>query len=202
MKKKYFLSLLVFGVASLAVAIASPVAMLESASQRILHSLQANRAEIKRNPQLANSIVRRIVLPHIDVNIMARSVLGRNIWRKTSGQQRKQFIREFTNLVINTYASAFLIYTDEKIKFYPVRGGYQNKSYLQVKSVIMQKGGPPISVNYSVVAVRGRWKVYDFNVNGVSLVRSYRAQFAREVTVGGMPKLLQTLVKHNRRQRS
>jgi len=200
MKRRNFLLLLLACFTSLALAISDPVALLQNTADRVTTSLKNNRVQIQRDTSLLHRIIKRIVLPHMDVYSMSRAVLGRNVWRKASKTQRKEFIKQFTTLVINTYAAAFKAYRDEEVKFLPVRGGYQGKSFLQVKSVIVQKGGPPISVKYSVVASGGRWRIYDFSVDGVSLIRSYRAQFQQEVNKGGMPRLINTLRQHNRKK--
>ena len=61
----------------------------------------------------------------------------------------------------------------------------------------MQDSGPSIPVNYRVLQEGAAWKVYDINVDGVSLIQSFRSQFANELNQGGMDQLIAALNKHN-----
>ena len=78
-----------------------------------------------------------------------------------------------------------------------MRGGTSGKSRVQVSSRIIQPGGPSIPINYRLVKRSSGWKVYDMSVDGVSLVQSFKSQFANEISQGGMSGLLVSLNKHN-----
>ena len=66
-----------------------------------------------------------------------------------------------------------------------------------VKSEIVQPGGQPIAVDYSLEKGANGWKVYDIIIEGVSLVTNYRSQFSNEVRQNGMDGLIQKLVTKN-----
>jgi phospholipid transport system substrate-binding protein len=83
------------------------------------------------------------------------------------------------------------------VKFYPLRPGDINDGRVQIKSEILQSGGPAIPVNYRLLQEGDAWKVYDITVDGVSLIQSFRSQFASELSQGGMTQLLAALNKHN-----
>ena len=142
-------------------------------------------------------IVNRNLLPHIDLNRMSASVVGR-YWRKASGSQRAKFKREFSYLVTTTYAAALSSYDGDRVRFYPLRVNYQSRPTVTVRSVIMRRNGQRIPVSYNVVRRGGRWKVYDFSIENVSMVRSYRSQFAGVLSSRGFSGLVQKLRRHNR----
>ena len=99
---------------------------------------------------------------------------------------------------MHTYASALANYRDQTVKFYPVRGGYAGKSSVQVNSVIERTDGPSIPVKYRMVYDGSEWKLYDMSVEGVSMLDSFRSQFADQLSrVGDMEALLQRLSSHN-----
>ncbi len=197
MKKVKLWILLLACFCGIAVAASSPVSMLQSTSDEMIAALQKNRSRLKSNPAYAETLARNILLPHADIPTMSRLALGRNVWTQATPAQRRDFMNQFTTLMIRTYASAFAAYTNEKVKFLPIRGGVGNKQRVQVNSLILQQGGPSIPVSYRLVLRKGQWKVYDITVDGVSMVRSFRSQFANEMSQGGMTGLLAAMKKHN-----
>ena len=122
--------------------------------------------------------VQQYLLPHVDVNGMARSVVGRQAWGKASPAERAEFAHAFTQLVIRTYATPLAEYTSETIKFSPQRA-LTNGQFTRVNSVIVRPSGQNIPLSYSLVSKNGQWKIYDLSVEGVSLLQSFRNQFGQ-----------------------
>jgi len=57
--------------------------------------------------------------------------------------------------------------------------------------------GPSIPVNYSLVSSGSQWKLYDMTVEGVSMLQSFRSQFADKLSRGNMTDLLNALKQHS-----
>jgi phospholipid transport system substrate-binding protein len=69
---------------------------------------------------------------------------------------------------------------------------------IEVTSKIIRSDGPPIAVNYRLVYKEGVWLVYDFSVEGISMIQSFRSQFAEELSSGmSIDTLTAKLEKHN-----
>ena len=66
-----------------------------------------------------------------------------------------------------------------------------------VKTKIIQSGGQPIAVDYSLAREEDAWKVYDIVIEGVSLVTNYRGQFSQEVRKNGLDSLIGKLSNKN-----
>ena len=186
---------------AIAANVPNPMIMMNSISNKLLSSLRKNRPALKRNPNLIFKLVNKILIPRADLTGMSRAVLGRNAWRGASPAQRTAFTQEFKHIIIKTYASAFHAYTDETIKFYPIRGGYQGRKRVQVYSKIIRKDGPAIPVNYRLALFGNKWKVYDLNVEGVSLLQSFHSQFAAEISQGKTVTQITQRLKQNRRKK-
>jgi phospholipid transport system substrate-binding protein len=152
--------------------------MLESSANQIIATLKANKSSLKSNPNIIYKAVETNFLPHVDVIGMSRSVLGRQVWQKASAAERAQFSQVFTQLVIRTYSSPLAQYKDETVQFLPVRGSLSNR-FLRINSVIVRSEGQNIPLSYSLVIKDGQWKIYDISVEGVSLLQSFRSQFAQ-----------------------
>ena len=140
---------LVFSVSVLADA--APVAMLKQVSTQMIAQLDQNKGHI--NKQAIKNIVHQVLLPHIDLESMSRSVVGREFWKQATEGQREEFKRAFTNLVINVYSAPLSSYNGETIQFMPMRD--QTTARPQVESIITRKNGQRIPVSYRLVQSGG-----------------------------------------------
>jgi len=136
------------------------------------------------------------ILPNFNFDHVCRLVLGKN-FSKASKDQQDAFQREFRTLLIRTYASALSKYRNQTIEYKPIRDVSDDKQ-VTVKTQILQPGGQPIAVDYTLEQMGDVWKVYDITIEGVSLVTNYRGQFSNEVRQGGMDGLIQKLVDKNK----
>ena len=156
----------------------SPLPMLEHSANEIIATLKANKSNLKSNPNIIYHAVESHFLPNVDVVGMSRSVLGRQAWQKASASEKSQFSKAFTKLVLRTYSSPLAQYTDETVQFLPIRGSLNNR-FVRINSVIVRSEGQNIPLSYSLVSKDGQWKIYDISVEGVSLLQSFRSQFAQ-----------------------
>ena len=174
-------------------AAGSPTEIVQKVVDTFVNALNNNRAAIKKDPKVARQLVRKIVLPMVDVTTMGRSVVGRNYWDKATGDQKQRFIDSFTSLVIRTYDRAFTDYVYKKIEVYPVRGGYEGKNRILLNSTVYRNSMPPVDLSYRLVLKNNDWRIYDLSVEGISLVQSYRSQFVRPLQSGGMENLIKEM---------
>lgn len=195
MKFKYSLFFLL-GFCFVALAANSPLGMLQNTSDQALAALKKNEATLKTNPHVVYQIINNIIVPHFDLQGMARAVVSRDVWMQASPEQRNQFTRQFTTLLVRTYSSALASYSNETVEFMPSRNAGGGRA--QINSQIVRQGAPAITVNYRLALVGSNWKIYDFTVEGVSLLESYRTQFADVLSQGGgLQGLINKLSQHN-----
>ena len=178
-------------------ALVSPVTMLDGVASRVIRSLEANKSRL-RSMSVIRSIVNRNLVPYLDRNSIAANVVGRQYWRQASSSQRSQFIKVFTNTVIKTYANAFASYDGDKVKIYPLRMDYRKNRYVNVKSVLIRRNGQRIAMTYALARSGASWRIYDFSIEGVGLVQSYRSQFSSTLRSGGLKGLLAALKRRQR----
>jgi phospholipid transport system substrate-binding protein len=174
-----------------------PVGLLQGIADQMLADLQQNKMTLQLNRQYVYSLAHRLVVPHVDLTEMSRRVLPPQTWEKASAAQRAAFQHQFIELLIHTYASALASYTDQTVIFYPIRGGYAGKQTVEVNSQITSaSGAPPVSVRYRLIQ-DGGWKLYDMSVEGVSVIESFRSQFADVLAQGDIDALTKRLAQHN-----
>lgn len=177
-----------------------PVLMLRSIADQMIAALKAHKATLKDHPSFVYSLANNIVVPHADLNETSKRVLPPKVWVEASNPERAEFKKEFTTLLIRTYASALATYKDQEVKFYPIRGGYANRATVEVNSDIVSNDNPAISVSYRLIRVGNQWRLFDMSVEGVSLIESFRSQFSDIVEGGNLRELLERMRNHNARQ--
>lgn len=195
--KKVIVAFIGLLICSMAWAISSPLELLQNTSNQLISALQRNQATLKTKPQVVYGIVNQILLPHVDVMSMSSRALGRDAWLRATPNQRQAFAQQFVTLLIRTYSSALAQYTNEKVNFLPMRGSYYNQSRVQVNSVIVRESGPSINLSYRLMREDGQWMLYDFSVDGVSIIESFRSQFVGELQQSGIEGLITKLAQHN-----
>lgn len=167
-----------------------PVTMLKQASEQMATQLDKNKGHL--DTHTVSQIVHTVLLPHMDLESMSRSVVGREDWLKASVAEKEKFKRAFANLVIKVYSAPLASYDEDKIEFEPLRDPQAIRP--QVKSLIVRKNGQRIPVSYRLARVGGVWKIYDFEVEGISMIYSYHSQFSSILQQGGgVPTLLRHL---------
>lgn len=192
-------------VASIAATMFVGVAAANDVAPDVLVKNTANDVLeiIKKDKDIQNGDMRKItalaeekILPHFDFERMSRMVLGKN-WNRATKEQQQQFVTEFRSLLIRTYASALTKYRNQTIEYKPFRGQPSDTEAV-VKTQVVQPGGQPLPIDYSLVKKDDGWKVYDVAIEGVSLVTNYRGQFSTEVRQSGMDGLIQRLSEKNK----
>jgi phospholipid transport system substrate-binding protein len=142
------------------------------------------------------SVIETKVLPHFNFTAMTALAMGQN-WGKSTTEQKRRLTEQFRTLLVRTYASALAAYSDQKFDFRPLRAKATDTD-VTVNVRVLQSGGQPVTIDYSMEKTGSGWKVYDVMVGGVSLVANYRTEFANTVRASGIDGLIQQLEAKNR----
>jgi phospholipid transport system substrate-binding protein len=173
----------------------APDALVKQTAEEVLAIVKTDKDIQAGNQQKIYAVAEEKILPNFDFERVCRMVLGKN-WRSASPEQQTAFKKEFRSLLLRTYASALAKYRDQVIEYKPLRlePGATNAS---VKTQIIQNGGQPIAVDYSLAKASDGWKVYDIVIENVSLVTNYRSQFSNEIRQNGLDSLIKKLADKN-----
>lgn len=189
------LGLLLTGTAVVASATDDPTAVVRDTAERVLDSLRADRARYQDDHALFG-LVREVVFPLLDRERTAQWVLGAN-WRTATPAQREQFIAHFSDLLLRTYGTALRQYDSETLNYLPTQVP-AGANRVTVRTQVIRPDGPKVSVDYLLTNRSGEWKVYDVIIENVSLVVTYRSEYAAIIKRDGMDGLLRQLAERNR----
>lgn len=179
-----------------AVAEISADDLVKQTAEDVLATIKNDKDIQAGNQQKIFALAEEKILPNFDFDRVCRMVLGKN-WKAASPEQQATFQKEFRSLLLRTYATALGKYKNQVIEYKPMRSepGAKNVS---VKTQILQPGGQPITVDYSLVKADSGWKVYDIVIESVSLVTNYRSQFSNEIRTNGLDSLNKKLAEKNK----
>ena len=189
------LCLLSFTMASFAAE--APDELVKRTAEDVLAIVKSDKDIQAGNQEKLFALAQEKILPNFNFDKVSRLVLGKN-WTKATLEQKTGFQAEFKSLLLRTYSTALSKYKNQTIEYAPLRmaEGANNAS---VKTSILQPGGQPITVNYSLEKqADATWKVYDIVIEGVSLVTNYRGQFAQEIRQNGLDSLIKKLADKNK----
>ena len=181
-----------------AVAMQGPEALIRETSNKVLAELKSNGEVYKSEPERIYRLIDEVVLPHFDFSAMTDLALGK-YKDEVSTEQKPTIVNEFRSLLVRTYSSALLEYTDQELVYLPMEGS-EADGKVTVRTEIEQAGGFPIPINYVLRLGDDGWKVFDISVDEVSLVTNYRSSFARAIKKNGVDGLIQTLKDRNQGQ--
>ena len=170
--------------------------LVKQTADDVLASIKNDKDIQAGNQQKIFALAEEKILPNFDFDRVCRMVLGKN-WKAATPDQQAVFQKEFRSLLLRTYATALGKYKNQVIEYKPMRAEPDAKN-VSVKTQILQPGGQPIAVDYSLVKVEGGWKVYDIVIESVSLVTNYRSQFSNEIRTNGLDSLNKKLAEKNK----
>ncbi len=172
-----------------------PEALIRNTVDEVLAIVKQDKDIQAGNKKKVNELVDAKVLPHFNFTRMTKLAVGKN-WRNATLEQKKVLEIEFRNLLVRTYTTAFTTYKDQEVEVKPLKMA-NDATDVTVKTFILNKGKPPLPVNYDMEKTAHGWKVYDLSIEGVSLVTNYRGTFAEQVQKSGIDGLIKTLVENN-----
>jgi phospholipid transport system substrate-binding protein len=161
--------------------------LLKSTLDRVFEVLQKEDLE----QQAKNKEIAEIITPMFDFARMAMLSLGKKHWPGLSREKKDRFTELFIKRLRQSYLDKLTTYTDEEIIYEPP---VEVKKKIHIPTRLISKG-KKISMLYKFYNSNNNWKVYDIEIQGVSIIRSYRSQFREILQKGTFDDLLQRMQK-------
>ena len=194
MRRKYAIlvcaALVLAGADSAGAADSDPAAaQVQTLTASLLKSMQAGAAVsmTERYRDLEPVIEQVFALP-----LVTRLSVGPE-WANFSPDQQQALIAAFSRYTVANYAHNFRNFNGQKFEIDDAvvsRG--QDKI---VRTRIVHRPDPPVSMFYRMHEVDGTWKIIDVDTEGVSALALHRTDFAAAIASGGAPLLIAHLNK-------
>ena len=127
---------------------------------------------------------RRLLRESFDVERIARFVLGRYA-RGAAADAIKEYNQLFEDLIVVTYASRFAQYSGQSFTIKRATEPTPRGDSIVLSEIVATDGSPPIRVDWQVSSTKGRNRIVDVRVEGVSMSVTQREEFSTVIRQNG-----------------
>ena len=126
----------------------------------------------------------------MDFKLAAYLSLGKH-WKKISKTQKKEFVETFQQYINNYIVEKIDLYTNQKIDIGDSKIVKKGRAELEIGIL---SGGETLQVNFKLRKNKKKeWRVYDVDIEGVSLITTFRSQFSGVLKNTSFEELLEKL---------
>lgn len=163
------------GAAFICAAAMPAQALTQSSAEKLVTSLVNDVTKTINSGKGKAALYRdfeNIFAKYADVDVIAQKALGPT-WRSANAAQRKAYVAAFRGYMARTYGKRFDEFVGAKINITgsrKVSGGYL------VSTAVNLRGQTPFQTDWHIVDARGRDKMYNLFIEGVSVLTDVRTQ--------------------------
>jgi phospholipid transport system substrate-binding protein len=166
----FFLLLFFLFQESIQASVDDPMQPMKETVEEILFILRSdNETEWNKTRQKISEIIQK----RFDFQEQSRLVLASQ-WKNINTEEKGQFISLFSKLQEHVYLNRLRDYSDEKVHF--TKQIIKEEKAAVFSAII--NNAEEIPIVYRMKKKQDKWFVYDVIIDGVSLVKNYRKQFA------------------------
>lgn len=125
-----------------------------------------------------------------DIELMGRLSLGR-YWKSLDSKQKEEFTKEFETYMKKSYVDKLELYNNEKIVIKEANKVKENRIWLN-SEIQGEKENYEIIYKFYKTKTKG-WLIYDVDIIGVSIIKTYKAQFSDTIANNSFEYLLKEI---------
>ena len=126
----------------------------------------------------------------IDFKLTAYLSLGKH-WKKIKKKQKKEFEKIFQQYINNYIVEKIALYNNQEIEVGEVKIIKKGRAELNIG---FQSGGDKYGIVFKLRKNKKKqWLVYDLDIEGVSVITTFRSQFSGVIKQGSFDVLLEKL---------
>lgn len=133
--------------------------------------------------------IETIVTSLFDFPLMAKLTLGQKYWPGLTEDEKQKFTNLFIERLKASYLDKMMLYSGEDIIFAPA---VQQKNRVHIPTTLTTNE-QTIAMTYKLYKSKSNWMLYDMEIQGVSLIKSYNSQFSEILETGTTQDLLKKM---------
>ncbi len=133
----------------------------------------------------------KIIENEINFPGMSRRILALS-WKSANDEQKARFTVLFKQILLNTYWERIKNFSGQRVEY--ITGMTEGDNFATIDTVIVSDK-VEIPITYRMEVIDGKWLAYDFLVESLSLVTSYRTEYRNIIKLNGIDGLLQQMEK-------
>jgi len=164
------------GLAVAAWALPQPQAQVEAMINSVLVVLQKEELSLEEKKAQVSGKVQDF----LNISSMSQRTLG-NYWQGATEEQRQRFSDLFIKVLEGTYLNRIGDYSGGEVQYLKqrVKG---DKAIIDTRIVTEELAIP---VQYKMIYSNDAWQVFDVVIDGISLIRNYRASYGEIIRKDG-----------------
>ncbi len=167
-----------------------PVDLVRDTLDRALRILNDPALQGPEKKTARTQQVQKLIASRFNYAEMAERSLDSH-WVKLTPEQRQTFValfgelfeRSYSRLVLNSLPDQQIIYAGETV----------NGTRALVKTVVVDKRGDRMPVDYQLRRPKAQWELFDVVIDGVSIVNNYHSQFNKIIQTSSFDDLVKKM---------
>ncbi|MDH3976241.1 MAG: ABC transporter substrate-binding protein [Deltaproteobacteria bacterium] len=161
--------------------------LLKEKIDKVLDLLRDKNLDKKQR----NEGILEIVDPMFDFKLMAKLSLGKKHWPGLNKDEKNEYLELFVKRMKESYLEKMDLYTDEDMVYDEAKAVGKK---VHMKTYLASRDNK-LEMLYKFYRSGERWKVYDVEIEGVSIIQTYRSQFDGVLRDGTVADLIAKLKK-------
>ena len=128
---------------------------LKKSVQEVTDLVSEHKERFEEDEDFLRSKMNSVVMPKLDITLMSKIILGKNIWTGMTLQQRNDFVQAFKYRMTSTYMKSITAFDGEKIEFSPYIPGKKKRIALVKSKYLIAAGN--IDVDYRLIKNDDGW---------------------------------------------
>jgi phospholipid transport system substrate-binding protein len=172
-----------------------PEELVRKVTDEVLETLHNDKLLQVGDRKAVITLFEQKVAPLLDFREGARIALG-PAWRTASLAQQERIVREFRTMLVRIYSNMISAYRGQTMRVVPLKLP-SGATEATVRNQYTRPGRPPVPVDYAMHKTAAGWRIYDIQVDGVSLVLTYRSEFEQVIKQSGIEGLIRSMTEKN-----
>ena len=171
-----------------------PKHLIEHVIKDVIYSIRRDRERYENNDEEVYKLVKRKIMPHVDVRKMSTIVLGRH-WNTMTTEQQNEFMYLFETITTRSYAVYILEYKDSYSLNFKQTRYYNNKASAIVHMILKLEQNRKVNTTFALYqsplsVEEGLWKIFNLSIDGINFGIIYRNSYGTIIRQDGVEGLL------------
>ena len=167
----------------------------------ILSEMKEDEVVFQNNPKELYKFIEDSVFRLFDTKRITKLILGK-WYKQLDPEEIEEFTEEFRkNLIMTISTSFFSLKNIEEVEYgKPIYIERKNRVIANMGilvNLLGDSGRPSIKINFSLILVKGHWRIYNLTAEGISFILNYRAIYNSSIQQHGIRFVIDSLKKIN-----
>ncbi len=140
-----------------------------------------------------SAAIRTLFLESVDIDLLARAMLGRH-FRAATRSQQQTYLSVMTDYIIDAFDERMRRMGFEAVAVVGTTPAPGRRGHVFVKTMVERNEGEPIIADWRVKKTGGRFQIVNLEIEGINLLITNREYFTERIkALGGVDGLIEEL---------